>query len=362
MNIPVLGPDVNESEYRFSVNKNGQIRFGLGAVKGVGEAAVESIILERKENGAYKNMFDLVKRVSLRNINKRSMESMVMAGAFDFVPDIHRAQYLFKDPKDNFTNLEKILRFGSAHQENKNSSQHSLFGEAAGNADLPDPKLLPCETWGQLEKLKFEKEVIGFYLSGHPLDEYKTEIKNFCNVKLEDLADINRMRGRDVSFAGIVTEASHRMTKTGKPFGSLTVEDYSGSIQLMLFSEDYLRFKHLLNDNQFLFIKGKVQPRFNSSDQFEVKVNSIQLLAEIGNKLSRSITINIDIHEVNKKKVSSLLDLLNSHKGSVPLKMNVRDSDEKWNVELQSKKLKVNLSKQLFEELEFKEGVEFKIN
>ncbi len=361
MGLPVLGPDVNESEYKFAVNSKGEIRFGLGAVKGVGEAAAEAIITERKTNGNYKNVFDLVQRVSLRAANKRCLESLALAGAFDFDTTIHRAQYLSADPKDNITNLEKIIRFGSNHQENKNSSQHSLFGDL-GHTEMPVPKVAPAEQFSRLEKLRHEKDVIGFYLSGHPLDDYRTEIENFATIRLEHLQDLSKLKGRDVAFAGIVAEANHRISKNGKPFGSIKLEDFSHSFELALFSEDYLKFKHMLNNEAFLFFKGRVQNRFNQDDNFEVKVTSIQLLDEIANSLSKHITINLNLNEIDELLIDKLTAIVNNYPGKIPLRLNIKDGEEKSIVGAQSKKFKVSASGQLFKELQVQDLGDYKIN
>lgn len=360
MNIPVLGPDVNESEHKFSVNKEGQVRFGLGAVKGVGEAAVEALVAERKSNGAFKDMFDLVRRVNLRSANKRCFESMAMAGALDFDSNISRSQYFFKDIKENATQLEKILRFGAAMQDNKNSSQNSLFGDI-GSVDMPSPKLLPCEPWSRLEQLKNEKEVIGFYLSGHPLDEYKIEIENFCNTTLDPLKDLTKWKGRDVSFAGIAVEVNHRVSKTGKPFGSLILEDYSGNLDIVLFGEDYLKFKHFLNKDAFLFIKGKVQTRFNQSDLLEIKISNVQLLNDIGNTLTKSVTLTINSLLINDDKIVTVENLIEQHKGNIPVRMKLFDNELKMSVDALAKKAKVNVSKDFVSEMG-KLDVEVSIN
>lgn len=344
MNIPVLGPDVNESEHKFSVNKEGQVRFGLGAVKGVGEAAVEALVAERKSNGAFKDMFDLVRRVNLRSANKRCFESMAMAGALDFDTNISRSQYFFKDIKENSTQLEKILRYGAAMQDNKNSSQNSLFGDI-GSVDMPTPKLFPCEPWSRLEQLKNEKEVIGFYLSGHPLDEYKIEIESFCNTTLNPLKDLAKWKGRDVSFAGIAVEVNHRVSKTGKPFGSLILEDYSGNLDIVLFGEDYLKFKHFLNKDAFLFIKGKVQTRFNQSDLLEIKISNVQLLNDIGNTLTKSVTLTINSLLLNEDKIGTIENLIEQYKGNIPVRMKLLDNELKMSVDALARKTKVKVSK-----------------
>jgi DNA polymerase-3 subunit alpha len=350
MGISVLGPDVNESNLHFSVNKNGQIRFGLGAVKGVGEAAAASILEERKMNGPYKNVFDLVARVNLRAANKRCFESLAMAGAFEFDVAIHRAQYFYIDPKENITQLEKIIKYGNSQQESKNSNQHSLFGDL-GSVDMPAPKILACEQWSNIEQLKKEKEIIGIYLSGHPLDDYALEIKNFCTITVEQLADLKKLNGRDVSFAGIITQANHRISKAGKPFGFFTIEDFQHAFEFFVFSEEYAKYKHLLVQDAFLFIKAKVQSRYNQPDNFELKITTVQFLDEVANKLGKAITIVFDTAQFNEEKVGRLKAISTKHPGKLSLRFSIRDHQQKQLVETYSKKIKLQYSKGLLEEL-----------
>ncbi|HEX5001522.1 MAG TPA: DNA polymerase III subunit alpha [Bacteroidia bacterium] len=360
MGIHVLGPDVNESSYNFSVNSQGQIRFGLGAVKGVGEGAVEAIINEREENGPYKNLLDLVSRTNLKNVNKRCMESLVMAGAFDFDKDSHRAQWFEKDIRDNqLTNLERALRYGSNLQDSKNSQQVSLFGEAS-EVDLPAPKFAPSQPWTNIEQLRNEKEVIGFYLSGHPLDVFKVELDCFCNIDVAQLAEPEKIRGKEITFAGIVTAANHRISRNGKPFGTMVLEDYSGSFELALFSDDYAKFKGFMEKEYFVFVKARVQPRFRDDQNLEVKVLNIRFLQDVGNEFSKSLTLNLDLNAINSSSVADLRKTLSSHPGKLPVKFAVKDKEQR--VELASKKTKVGFSRQLFEELELKHGIQFKIN
>ncbi|MBK7388221.1 MAG: DNA polymerase III subunit alpha [Bacteroidetes bacterium] len=360
MGLKVLGPDVNESIYNFSVNKNSEIRFGLGAVKGVGEGAVEAIIEERKTAGSFKNLLDLVSRVNLKNVNKRCLESLVMAGAFDFDRQAHRAMWFEKDPKENnLTNLEKAVRYGTGSQDARNSSQVSLFGEASA-VEMPAPKFYPSEPWSELEKLRNEKDVVGFYVSGHPLDEFRFEIEAFCNVPVNELGDLAKMRGKDIAFAGIVTSANHRTTKSGKPFGVMFIEDYTGSHELALFSDDYLKFKQYLTPEYYLFIRAKVQSRYNDPNNLEIKISSIKLLPDVGNEFAKSLTLSLSLDEINSETVNTLDTLLKEYPGKLPVKFSVRDKENK--VELASKKVRVNFSKKLFEELEYRQGIRFKIN
>jgi DNA polymerase-3 subunit alpha len=252
-NIEVLGPDVNESYYKFAVNKDGAIRFGMGAIKGVGEGAVASIINERKENGHFKSIFDVSKRVDLRAANKRTFEGLVFAGGFDSFSDTHRAQYFALDEKGH-TFLEKAMKYGSKYQENKNSSQVSLFGEAS-EVQFDEPMIPYSEKWGMMEKLSREKEVVGIYISGHPLDDFKNEIENFCNAVLIDFEDPKALLNKDVSVGGIVTSVEHRVSKNGKGWASFFIEDYTTTNEFRIFGEDYLKFKHFLVPNSFLHLK-----------------------------------------------------------------------------------------------------------
>jgi DNA polymerase-3 subunit alpha len=213
MQMNVLGPDLNESGYMFSVNKNGDLRFGLGAVKGVGENAIQALINERNTHGPYRSIFDFTSRVNLRNLNKRTLEACVHAGAFDSFENIHRAQYVTPD-KDGFTGLDKAVKYGVSKQEQAFSTQVNLFGELA-ETEMPLPKLPECEPWSILQKLRNEKEVIGFYLSGHPLDLFKYEIQNFCTVSVAELDDLSKYAKRDITLAGIITIANHRIGKNG---------------------------------------------------------------------------------------------------------------------------------------------------
>jgi DNA polymerase III subunit alpha len=360
MGLQVLGPDVNESFYNFSVNKNGEIRFGLGAVKGVGEGAVEAIINERNENGKFNNLLDLLSRVASKNVNKRCIESLIMAGAFDFDQTSHRAQWFERDPRDNnMTNLEKAMRYGSGKQDAKNSQQVSLFGDASP-VDMPAPKFHPSTPWSELEKLRNEKEVIGFYVSGHPLDSFRFELKCFCNTTVSALSDLGRLKGKELSFAGIVTEANHRTTRAGKPFGVMIVEDYTGSYEIALFSDDYLKFKNYLTREYFLYIKARVQPRFHDQEQLELKVSNIKMLPDVGNEFAKSLTLNLNLSEIDDQKVKSLDALLREHPGKLPVRFAVKDNGK--SVEMTSRKLKVNFNRQLFEDLEHDNGINFKIN
>ena len=272
--IPVLGPDVNESDMKFVVNTKGEIRFGLGAIKGVGEAAVEALTSERKTHGPFKNIFELATRVNLRTCNKRCLEAMAMAGGFDSFKGSHRAQYLHKEDNEDTTFMDKVIRHANNITSRKSQSQHSLFGES-DDMVIPDLKLPECEEWGKMDKLNKEKEITGIYISGHPLEDYRIEVENFCNTTLNELEDLKTCRGRgELVFVGIVAEANHKTTKSGNPYGSIVIEDYDGTLQVSLFSEDYVKFKSYLNKDYMLFIKGRIQLRYGTTDQYELKLTA----------------------------------------------------------------------------------------
>ncbi len=343
MGIPVLGPDVNESRLHFAVNRKGEIRFGLGAVKGVGEAAAEAIIKEREANGMYSDIFDLSKRINLRSANKKSLESLVLAGAFDCFKNIHRAQYFYADGAEMPNGIEKSIRFGAAWQENRDRAQHSLFGSEPSSEE-PRPELPSCAPWTNLEQLKKEKEVIGIYISGHPLDNYRFEISNFCSNTISDLKDLEKFKNREVAIAGIVTAASHKVSKMGKPFGTFTLEDYTDSIQLSLFSDEYLRHKAMIGDDRFLFIKGQVRPRFNAPDIFELKVTQVQDLSLVREKMVRSVTLKVMLGDLSGELVDKVSGIVKQNPGRCTLKFSVVDKTDRLAIELPSKGPGISLS------------------
>jgi DNA polymerase-3 subunit alpha len=361
MNLPVLGPDVNESSYNFSVNDKGEIRFGLGAVKGVGEGAVVAIMDERKKNGVFTSIFDLAQRVSVKAVNKRCLESLAMAGAFDCFEGLHRAQFFVGDAKDAAPGIERITKFASALSVNSSSMSNTLFGEEH-HETITIPVMPQVQPWNALEKLRREKEVIGFYISGHPLDEYRFEIENFCTHKIEDLKDLDKLRDKDISVAGILTEVNHRMSKTGKPFGSFTVEDFSGSIQLVLFGSDYGKLKEFLIQESFVYIKAKIQPRFNQSEILEVRPYSIQFLSDVGDKMAKTFTLKLQCEQITEDLIRSVLDALNANPGNTTVKVSIEDAKENMTVELPSKRIKVRAGKALIEQLSVIKKVEWKVN
>ena len=399
MNISVLGPDINESIYPFSVNEVGQIRFGLGAIKGVGEAAVQSIIDERDQHGRFSSVFDLVRRINLRTANKKTFESLAQAGAFDSF-GIHRAAYFNLESNESQTTLEKLIRFGANYQDSLSTSQSSLFG-AGTAAHIPEPKLPSCEEWGFLQKLRFEKEVVGFYISGHPLDEYKFELSNFCSATIADLKmvqkfagnsnsfinnkasdsegdlgqtvqeqDIERfdqMKNRELAVAGMITIASHRTTKTGKPYGTFMLEDYQESHEIALFGEDYIKFKQFITDGYFLYIKGKIQERYGRKGEWEFKVNFMQLLPEVRDKMAKNMTIYIYLSDLNEAVVDDITSLIEQNNQldlprNCNLKIGIIDTEDGISVEVPSRKFKINPTNEFMQGLSNLNGVNYRLN
>jgi DNA polymerase-3 subunit alpha len=360
MGIPVLGPDVNESHYQFAVNKKGEIRFGLGAVKGVGEGAVHAIVEEREKGGPFVSIFDLSRRINLKAANRKTFESLAYAGAFDSF-SLSRSQYFFAENGATF--LEKALRYGYNYQESKNSSQVSLFdmGDGEGDVEMPEPPVPQCEPWSNLEQLKYEKDVIGIYISGHPLDNYKLEL-NFCNTTIGDLKDMVKLKGKEVSVGGMISSVQHKISKNGKPFGSFVLEDYSESLELPVFGEEYLRFRHFLVQGAFLYVKGKIQERWNQPDNMEFKISAIQLLPELRDKLAKSITIQVPLSEISDEFISKMNVLFEANKGSCNVRFTVYDRGENISIDMPSKKTKVNVNNEFIKTIDTTLGLQYKLN
>ena len=362
MGLEVLGPDVNESFSKFSVNQEGAVRFGMAAIKGVGGTAVKSIIDERKENGNYSSIFDVAKRVDLRVANKKAFEGLILAGGFDSFTNTHRAQYFALDEK-NQTFLEKALRFGNKYQENKNSSQVSLFGEASA-VELPEPTIPLCDTWGTMELLAKEKEVIGMYISAHPLDDFKNELK-FCNASLSHYKELAKYEGMALSFAGIVTDVQHRVSKMGKGWAAFTIEDYGDSFEFRIFGEEYLLYKHFLVPNSFVFVKTMVKPGWTNKEGIKgdprVSFTDFTLLQDIMDKLCKKITITIPLNEIKEKTIKDLQHLFATNKGSQSLHFTVWDAEEKIELNLPSRSIKVKISNKFLYSLD-EQFINYKLN
>lgn len=364
MGLDVLGPDVNESYYKFAVNKDGAVRFGMGAIKGVGRAAVETIVKNRKEDGPYKSVFDLSKRIDLRASNKKAFESLAVAGGFDSFGVTHRAQY-FHHEGDGVTFLEKVIKYGSKFQENENSSQVSLFGDAS-EVQIPEPEVPPCEEWGTMEKLRREKEVVGIYISGHPLDDFKTEITAFCNASVSNAHNLEELVNREISIAGVVSDVQHRISKNGKGWALFTIEDYTDTFEFRIFGEEYLKFRHFLMINSFVYLKifvreGWVNRETGKKGDPRMQYNSFMLLQDVMDTYAKKLTIKLNIDELKEEHIDDLKHTLVSHKGKHPLGFVVYEMEEEIKVNLISRKQKVQISSELLQALAEKE-VHYKLN
>ena len=317
MGLQVLGPDVNESYYKFTVNENYAVRFGMGAIKGVGMGAVETIVANRKE-GNYKSIFDLAKRIDLRAANKKAFENLALAGGFDCFTDTHRAQYFHTDG-DNSTFYEKAIRYGAKFQENENSSQVSLFGDAS-DVQIAEPTVPPCEDWSTMEKLAKEKEVVGIYISGHPLDDYRFEMKYFCNSKLEYLKNLSAFVGKNLTFAGIVTNVQYKTAKNGKDWAMFTLEGYDESHEFRIFDEEYLKFRHFLVNNQFVYFKitvkdGWVNRETGKKSEPRIQFLDVKQLQDVLPQFAKKLSIQLDINDLQQAFIQQLNQLFIENKG-----------------------------------------------
>lgn len=360
MGLSLLVPDVNESSRSFAVNKKGQIRFGLGAIKGVGDAAVDAIVEERQKNGEYKDIFDFVSRINVRQVNKKSLESLALAGAFDCFTEVARSHYFAIDSQDNTNFIEKIVRYSSRMAELKAEATASLFGElgAGTGNDIAQPKIPIAEPWSVMEQLKNEKEVVGVYISGHPLDEYKTEIANFCN---SNTGQLELRPNVAQTFAGIVTKVNVRTSANGNQFMIFTIEDYAGNYEFALFSKDYIQFERFIAQDRLLFINGSYQLKNRHMDQMVFKIQSIELLSEILSDRTKEIKLRLDLNRLTPALLDLLQETLERNKGDKKLTLEVYDEQEKIGMDFLSRKMQVSIGKGLISELKELENVGFKL-
>jgi DNA polymerase-3 subunit alpha len=364
MKLNVLGPDVNESYYKFSVNQDNAVRFGMGAIKGVGHGAVKTIVENRKKDGHYKSIFDLAKRIDLRAANKKAFENLANAGGFDCFKDTHRAQY-FIDEGDGITFLEKTIKYANKYQENENSAQVSLFGEAS-DVQIPEPEVPPCEEWGTMEKLAREREVVGIYISGHPLDDFKIEMNTFCNAEVSLFNDLQNYVNRELTFGGVVTDVQHRVSKQGKGWALFTIEDYTESFEFRIFGEEYLKFRHFLMVSNFVYVRafireGWINRETGKKGDPRIQFNNFQLLHDVMDTYAKKLSIQFDIKDIKEERIKSIKELLRMHEGNHHLNFVIYDNKEQIKLQMPSRKQKVKISQELLEELESQQ-VFYKLN
>jgi DNA polymerase-3 subunit alpha len=330
MGLKVLGPDINESLKGFAVNSKGEIRFGLGGLKGVGEAAVESIIEDRAKKGPASSIFDFIKRVNQRTVNKKTLESLAYAGSFDCFPDLHRAQYFYTPQGDVSTGLEKIIRYGNVFQAQSLGNANTLFGDLPAVMDVPIPKIPNCEPWSLTELLDHEKEVTGMFMSGHPLDNFKFEINHYGITSLQDFNEIKQSvtlqtnPNKPIRLGGLVIDAQHRVSRQGKNFGSLVLEDYSGKSEFMLWSEDYNRFRNYMEKGTNLFVTGSFKQRYNKAE-FEFKIDKIMLLESIKQQLTKQVVIDLEARHLNDRMLHFFETNIKNNPGRTGLRFSIKE-------------------------------------
>ena len=360
MGMAVLGPDVNESNLKFTVNKEGNIRFGLGAVKGVGEAAVQSIIDERRANGPFTGIFDFVQRVNLTACSKKNMECIALAGGFDSFPELNREQFFVVNAR-NETFLETLMRYGNRYQTDKAAAVNSLFG-GENVVDIATPEILPAERWGDLERLNKERELIGIYLSAHPLDEYAIVLNHVCNTRMIELDDKSALAGREITMGGIVTAVRRGISKNGNPYGIAKIEDYSGSTEIPFFGNDWVTYQGYLYEGTFLYMKARCQAKQWRQDELEVKITSMELLSDVKDQLVEKITIILPLSAIESTLVNELSTLVSEQSGPTELYFKISDPDENMYIDFIARPVKLSVGKQLISFLNECPELEFRIN
>lgn len=366
MNIPCLGPDVNESEQKFSANKKGEVRFGLSAIKGMGEAAATNIIAERHKNGQYKDIFDFVQRVNLSAVNRKAMESLALSGGFDSF-GIRREQYFASNAKGD-TFVETLLRYGQVYQSEQSSMQNSLFGDMGG-VEIQTPPVPDCEAWSTMELLKRERELVGIYLSAHPLDDYAVVLNHMCNLHCPQIGREMDKKAfasiEELTFGGIVTSVSQRWTKTNKPFGIVTIEDFEGQGELALFGEEWTKWQSMLQEEYHIYITAQCVQRFrNNPDAYDMVIKKIEFLSDVKEKSIEKFTVYMDATMFNDAQLTDLETTLKNSTGNVPLYINIHDAKNNTNIQLYSRNITVDVNKKLLTSLDemAEQGVRYGIN
>ena len=360
MGVKVLGPDVNESNLKFSVNYHGDIRFGLGAIKGVGESAVQSILEERRKNGEFKNIFDFVQRVNLSACNRKNIENLALAGGFDSFSGIKREDFFVKNAKDeSFSDI--LVRYGNKYQLDKAAAANSLFG-GEHEVEVATPEIVPAPSWSDLERLNKERDLVGIYLSAHPLDEFAVILENVCNVHMAELTDLTPLQNHDLVLGGIVTGVREGYTKTGKPYGIAKVEDYSGTAEFAFFGNEWVEKKNFFMEGMFLFMKGKCQPKQWKQEEWEVKINSIELLPEVKERVVEKLTVTAPLSAIDDQLIMEFSSLVKDSPGNAELHFLVRDEDGQMYVNLMSRTMKISVQKELVNYLKNQPLLDYKIN
>ena len=343
MGIDTLGPDINESVEKFGVNRKGEIRFGLGAIKGVGSSAAASIIAERERNGAYKDIFDFAQRTNYGAVNRKVLESLALSGAFDSFGAMKREDYFAKNGKGEAF-LDTLTRYGQSYQASKQEMQNSLFG-GDEEVEIATPPIIRGETWSAIERLNRERELVGIYLSAHPLDEYRIILDNLCSAKCAELADISQLCTREeVTIGGIVTAIKSKFTKTGKPCGFVTIEDFDGSGEIALFGEEWGRWSGMFTEGATVYVTARCQQRFRDSKMYDLRIQKIEYLQSVKEKAISKLTIGVKADLVNERVVTDLCEMMSEHAGPTQVFFKLTDATGKRNVLLRSKSHTIDVS------------------
>lgn len=361
MGIRTLCPDVNESRLKFSVNRKGDIRFGMAAVKGVGEAAVEAIVEEREKNGLYKSVYDFFERINYTQCNRKAIESLIYSGAFDSFETISRDQF-FAENDNGETFVGTLIRYGIKYQQDKALAQNSLFGSSEA-VEIKKPEApTDYQEWGELLRLNKEREYVGIYLTAHPLDEYYVILHDICNTKIEELEDLENLVDRELTIGGIVSGYKEGRTKKGNPYGRVVIEDYTGSYEFVLFGRDMIEWKNYFLEGNILYIRAKVQNRPYREDLLELKIAGIDLLSEIKDKLINKLTVTVYPDKLNSQTTEELAVMMRENIGNVEVYFKIVDSDEHMYVLMKSSLGEVEVKKSILDFFDAHSAFEYKIN
>ncbi|MBQ2186196.1 MAG: DNA polymerase III subunit alpha, partial [Bacteroidaceae bacterium] len=361
MNIEVLGPDVNESHTDFGVNSKKQIRFGLMAIKGLGASAAEAIVNERKDHGPYKNIFDFVQRVPISAIKRNGLECLALSGAFDtFSDEIQREQFMAISNKGELF-IDTLTRYSNQFQQAQQNAQFSLFGMDA--IEVNTPQIPQAEKWSTLERLNREKELVGIYLSAHPLDEYSVVLKGMCNLHMDTMADLTPFVDQNVTLGGIVTDVRNGISnKSNKPYGIVTMEDYSGSGEIRLFAEEWVKWANYMSPGNTLYMTGRVHLPWTTSTKPSLKIESIDFLSNVKDRLINSITINVVLPELDEDAVMTLINLANEHPGNVKVSFKFFDGTGRNQIGMQSRGKRISVNRALLDYIEGNNALSYRIN
>ena len=361
MGIPTLGPDINESWQKFSVNKHGEIRFGLAAIKGMGTAAAAAMIEEREQNGPYKSIFDVVERVNLSACNRKALESMALSGGFDSF-GIRREQYFALNNKGEMF-LDTLMRYGQLYQQEQQQARNSLFGDMGGVEIATPPVPVMVEEWSNLERLNKERDLVGIYISAHPLDEYSIVLKGMCNTRCSELADREALAKKEsFQLGGIVTQVREKTTKRGDPCGFVTIEDFEGSGELALFGQEWANWRGMMVEGYTLYIKGKCAPLHPNSTFLSMQITSVQFMSQAKDENIEKLTITFDADKIDDAMVTDLTTLLDEHRGSIQLYFQINNPEGGAPLMLRSRNRTIDVNRELLNYLDTNPAFEYRIN